>query len=68
MLLKGKNVPVPLLAPVVLFLLQSHESEKDRIVNKTNGGYKLSFVTQLLRNGKPSHDVDSKYFVKMTSS
>ena len=68
MLLKGKNVPVTLLAPIVLFLLQSYESEKDRIVNKTNGGYQLSFVTQLLRNGKPSHDVDSKYFGKMTSS
>ena len=56
----------PLVAPVVLLLLQitvtSHESREDWIVITTKGTYLWSFATHTFCNGYQSHDGDGKTF------
>jgi len=44
-----------------------HESCEDVIVVTTNGTYLWSFVTQISRNGYPSHCCDRKTFEVMIS-
>ena len=39
----------------------SHEWGKDREVFTTGGTYPWSFVTQIFRNGQPSHGGDRKF-------
>jgi hypothetical protein len=46
----------------------SHEWGKDREVFTTSGTYPSSFVTQIFRNGQPSHGDDRKAFEVMTST
>ena len=46
----------------------SHEWSKDREVLMTSGKYPWSFVTQIFRNGQPSHGGDRKTFEVMTST
>ena len=47
-------------ANLVIMSMISHQWEKDRIVITTNGTHPWSFVTQILRNGQPSHGGDRK--------
>jgi hypothetical protein len=49
-------------------ILVSHEWGKDRIVITTNETYQWSCVTQIFRNGQPSHSGDYKTIETMTST
>ena len=46
----------------------SHEWEKNRELLTTRWTYPWSFVTQIFRNGHPSHGGDCKTFEMMTST
>ena len=46
----------------------SHEWGKDRGVLTTSGTYRWSIVTQIFRNGQPTHGGDRKTFEVMTST